>query len=136
LLLFTGKEGALSVMFSQPVLAGGVFVIVLSISAVLALLDISYRIRELRVVAAFNRLMDIALGLATDTGAEIEELKELLHIVGDSPLPKTTTARIGTRGYLTTVILIGALYAAIPVLGLLLYGLLHLGSVSSGRLAT
>jgi hypothetical protein len=117
LLLFAGKENALSVMVGKPTLALASFITIFILSAVLGIIDISYRIRQLRDVVAYNRLMDLALGLATDKAADTKELGSLFHIVGESWLP------IGARRFLTTIALIGSLYIAVPILGFILYTL-------------
>jgi hypothetical protein len=115
LLLFAGKENALSVISSNQTIALTSFITILILSGILAILDISYRVRQLRVVVAFNQLMDFALGRATDKDTTIERLGPLLHIVGDSRLS------IGISRYFTAVVLIGSLYIAIPLLGFVLY---------------
>ena len=119
LLLFAGKENALSVVAGNPALALASLVTVLALTIILAIIDMSFRIRQLRVVMAFNRLIDIALELAMGKEVEGSGLFPLLHIAGESSLP------IGARRYLTTIALIALLYLSMPALGFLVYALSH-----------
>jgi hypothetical protein len=119
LLLFVGRGNELSVIVSKPGLALASFLTIFILSTVLAIIDVSFRIRQLRVVTAYDRLMDISLGLATDKAADTNELESLLHIVGERSFP------IGARRFLTAIALIGSLYIAVPVLGFILYMLVE-----------
>jgi hypothetical protein len=110
--------GALSLIFGKTAEKGvnltalnsNMLLLIFGFSLLGYFLDINFRIRQLRVVAATNLLADQALKLATGEAVDRGLLRELLHIAGES-------RRQLNRGVLVrAILLIFVFYAATPLL--------------------
>jgi hypothetical protein len=115
LLLLFGKEGVLTGIADSPAVATAALGTVLFVSTALYLIDLGFRLRQLRVVAARDRLTDIAFAFATGEAVKGNELRRLLHIAGESSMPIPWPKRFWA------VVLIFLLYLLVPVLALVLY---------------
>lgn len=119
LLLLFGKEGVLTGIADSRVIATAAVGTVLFVSTALYLIDLGFRLRQLRVVAARDRLTDIAFALATGEAVDDDELRRLLHIAGESSMPIPWLKRFWA------VLLIFLLYLLVPVLALVIYLMMH-----------
>ncbi len=113
LLLFTGKEGGVTALFEKTVMVWAASITVFLLSFILACIDAGFRLRQLTVVDAYNRLSDIAYAFAADKEVQFDDFRSLLHITGEGENPNVLLRR--TR----TVVLIGLLYLGPPSLALL-----------------
>ena len=119
MLLFAGKEGGLATLLERPLLVWTALATVFVLGAVLACMDLGFRLRQLKVIAAVNRLSDLGFALATGREVPDDDLRSLLHIAGESAIP------IGRPKRLRAVVLIGALYLAPPLLAAMAYAVLR-----------
>lgn len=119
LLLFTGKEGGLVPLLEKPVLVWTAITTAFVLSSILACMDVGFRLRQLKVVAAYNRLSDLAFALAAGGEARDDETRRLLHITGESDSP------IGWLKRSRAVVLIGSLYLASPSLAFAAYAVVR-----------
>jgi hypothetical protein len=115
LLLFTGKEGGLAPLFERPDLIWTALVTVFVLSFILTWMDMGFRLRQLKVVSAYNRLSDIAFALAAGRETQDDELRSLLHIAGESAIP------VAWLPGMRAVLLIGSLYLGPPALAFAAY---------------
>jgi hypothetical protein len=128
LLLFAGKEGGLARLFDNPGMVRAAITTIVVLSLALALMDFGFRLRQLKVVHAYNRLSDVTLRLAAGEEVCDDEVRLLLHIAGESSLPVDSGKR------LHAVLLILALYLAVPLLAGAAYALIadHAKSTATG----
>jgi hypothetical protein len=107
LTLIFGKTGEKGVDFAA--LNANMLLLISGFSLLGYFIDVSFRIRQLRVVAATNHLADQALKLATGEAVDSGLLRDLLHIAGES-------RRHLSRGILLrALLLIFIFYAATPL---------------------
>ena len=76
--LLLGKKIDFSVLKKEHLL------LILSFSALGVVLDLSFRLKQLRVTVARNHLMDHALNIARKEKVDYKNLNNLLHISGES----------------------------------------------------
>ena len=88
----------------------GVLLLISGFSLLGYLMDLTYRVRQLRVVGARNRLSDLALNLVTGQAIDAAELRQLLHVSGESAITLELSA------LLRATTLIFFFYAATPML--------------------
>lgn len=87
LAFFVGKESKLTEVLNSADLLHGLLPIAVSLSVCAFLVDVAFVLSKLRVVAARNRLSDIAMSRAAGhelRESEIEELATLLHLSGEA----------------------------------------------------
>jgi hypothetical protein len=93
------------------------FVFVLSFSILAFAIDYSFLHSRLRVVAAQNRLMDVALDLASGaTNITTDALRDVLHVSGDNPELAAEARRLIWTPQ--NALLIVFLYGATPLVAL------------------
>jgi hypothetical protein len=110
--------GALSLIFGKAAERGvdfaalntNMLLLISGFSLLGYFVDISFRIRQLRVVAATNLLADQALKLATGEAVDRGLLRELLQIAGES------RRHLNRRVLVRAILLIFVFYAATPLL--------------------
>ena len=73
-------------------------------------MDLGFRVRQLRVVVAYNLLMDRALKRSSGEAIEISGLQELLHLAGESRI------RPNRGAVIRAVLIVLAFYASTPLL--------------------
>jgi hypothetical protein len=80
--------GALSLLFKDGLeleeLNDRILLLVCGFSALAYAMDLTFRIRQLRVVTAYNALVDRALKLSLGEAVATASLQELLHVAGES----------------------------------------------------
>jgi hypothetical protein len=115
--------GALGLLFkdgfSPNYLSAQIVLLVCGFSVLAYSMDLTFRIRQLRVVKAYNLLVDLALKPSSGEPSSGEQvnvdlLRDLLYLAGESRTP------IDHGAVLRAVMLIFAFYAFTPVLMLLL----------------
>ena len=113
--------GALGLLFKDGLkikdLDLQVILLVCGFSLLAYAMDLSFRIRQLRVEAAYNHLIDQALKHSAGETVDIGALRQLLHLAGESRI------KPDRRALIRSVIFIFIFYASTP----LLMGLLRLG---------
>lgn len=119
LLLFAGKEGGLVPLLEKLVLVWTAITTALVSNSILACMDVGFRFRQPKVVAAYDRLSDLASALAAGGEARDDETRRLLHITGESDSP------IGWLKCTRAVVLIGSLYLASPPLAFAAYAVVR-----------
>jgi hypothetical protein len=106
--------GALALLFKSGLkpkdLNTPVVWLVCGFSTLAYAMDIAFRIRQLRVVKAYNLLVDQALKQALGEPVNTNALFELLHIAGESRIS------IDRSRLLRAILLIFAFYASTPVI--------------------
>lgn len=68
----------------------GLILFTLAISAIALILDLMFRICQIRVLKARNQLVDLSVDLAMGQSADAALLKGLLHISGEDPTIQIT----------------------------------------------
>ncbi|GAB4566860.1 MAG: hypothetical protein Tsb007_40360 [Rhizobacter sp.] len=110
--------GALGLLFKDGLslkgLSDQIVLLVCGFSVLAYAMDLVFRIRQLRVVNAYNRLVDQALKHSAGEQVDTATLRELLHLAGESQSP------IGLGAALRAVLLIFAFYSFTPAAMLLL----------------
>jgi hypothetical protein len=106
--------GALALLFKDGLkpkdMNTHVVLLVSGFSALAYAMDIAFRIRQLRVVKAYNLLMDQALKQAFGEPVNAGALHELLHLAGESHVSLDRSA------LLRAILLIFAFYASTPLM--------------------
>jgi hypothetical protein len=106
--------GALALLFKDGLkprdLNTPVVLLVSGFSALACAMDIGFRIRQLRVVKAYNLLVDQALKQALGEPVNANALFELLHVAGESRIS------LDRKALLRAILLIFAFYASTPVI--------------------
>jgi hypothetical protein len=114
LLLFSGKDNGLERVLASRGTAFGAIATIAVLSVALALIDLGFRLRQLKVVDAYNRLTDVAFAMAS--GDEVhDDIRVLLHNSGESSVP------IDRRKLKHAILLIFSLYLAMPALAIAVY---------------
>lgn len=105
--------GALGLLFkgglSLKDLSDQIIILVCGFSVLAYSMNLVFRIRQLRVVSAYNLLIDQALRLSCGEQVNADSLRELLHLAGES----RTSLNWGTLS--RAVLFIFAFYAFTPV---------------------
>lgn len=105
--------GALGLLFKDGLslkdLSDQIIILVCGFSVLAYSMDLVFRIRQLRVVSAYNLLIDQALRLSCGEQVNADSLRELLHLAGES----RTSLNWGTLS--RAVLFIFAFYAFTPV---------------------
>ncbi len=105
--------GALGLLFKDGLkvesLNERIVFLVCGFSALAYSMDLSFRIRQLRVVAAYNVLVDQALKLSLGEAVDSGCIRELLHIAGES------RTKIDLGALLRAVFFILLFYAVTPM---------------------
>lgn len=91
-----------------------IVLLVCGFSALAYAMDLAFRIRQLRVVKAYNLLVDLALKHSSGEQVDMDLLRDLLYLAGESRTP------IDHGAVWRAVMLIFAFYAFTPVLMLFL----------------
>lgn len=111
--------GALGLLFKDGVspnyLSAQIVLLVGGFSVLAYSMDLAFRIRQLRVVKAYNLLVDLALKPSSGEQVDVDLLRDLLYLAGESRTP------LDHGAVLRAVMLIFAFYAFTPVLMLLLH---------------
>jgi hypothetical protein len=104
--------GALALLFKDGLkpkdMNTQVVLLVCGFSALACAMDIAFRIRQLRVVRAYNLLIDQALKQALGEPVNANALHELLHLAGESRVS------LDYGVLLRAILLIFAFYASTP----------------------
>jgi hypothetical protein len=123
LLLFADRNGGLVPLLENSLLVWVTILIIFVLSFILACMDIGFRFRQLKVVAAYDQLSDAAFALAAGgedpKTAQDQMLRSLLHIAGESYIQDDRLKRIWA------IILIGALYLVPPLLAFVAFTIIH-----------
>lgn len=110
--------GALGLLFKDGLslkdLSDQIIILVCGFSVLAYSMNLVFRIRQLRVVSAYNLLIDQALRLSCGEQVNADSLRELLHLAGES----RTSLNWGTLS--RAVLFIFAFYAFTPVAMLLI----------------
>jgi len=86
-----------------------VVLLVYGFSALACAMDLSFRVRQLRVVTAYNVLMDQALKFSLGDTVAAACLQELLHVAGESRL------KLGRGALVRAVFFTALFYVATPI---------------------
>lgn len=81
------------------------------------LMDLTYRVRQLRVVSARNRLSDLAVELVAGGALDYGELQQLLHISGESRIGLERSALLRAATLIFFFYAVTPMFAAIFRLG-------------------
>lgn len=110
--------GALGLLFKDAIspksLGNHIVLLVCGFSALAYAMDLAFRIRQLRVVQAYNLLIDQALRRSSGEQINADSLRELLHLAGE------TRTSLDPRAVSRAVLFIFAFYAFTPIVMLLL----------------
>jgi hypothetical protein len=108
--LLVGKKIDFSVLKKEHLL------LILGFSALGFVLDLSFRLKQLRVTVARNHLMDYALKIAIKEKVDYKTLNNLLHIAGESD------QKLDRKITFKTAMLILSFYFITPILaGIIIY---------------